>query len=316
MDRPRRTPRGRTRGTDRTTAPAPGSVGSLAPTARARFLAADSYRAEREWTRYEGTPQRDLFRVLRERFLDRHAIDAPWVLDAGSGPGRFTGRLGGPRSRRVALDVSSKMLERIEAHWTDANAAPKRPDRVRGDLASAPFPPGRFGEVVVLGNLVGFAGPDGPAVLESASALVSPEGTLVVEVVPGSGERSRYLARLPPRVVGRLLRSPVRALVPRIEREGFVEEPKRRSEEGGFLRAGPSDLGRWLGPVGWSAVETMAVAPVLGTDAERIAAARADPKAWEHLLDLEEEVGRRTERWDRAAAVLVALRRTRLRAQH
>jgi hypothetical protein len=216
----------------------------------------------------------------------------------------------------VAFDVSSMMLERLEAHWADPIAALTRPDRVRGDLASAPFPPGRFGEVVLLGNLVGFAGSLGRTVLESAAALVSPEGTLVVEVVPGSGESSRYLGRLPARVVGRLLRSPVRALVPRIEREGFAGEPKRRAEEGGFLRAGPVDLDRWLGPAGWSAVETMAVAPVLGTDAERVAAARGDPKAWEHLLEVEEEVGRRTERWDRAAAVLVALRRTRLRAQH
>ncbi len=207
------------------------------------------------------------------------------------------------------------MLEGLEAHWTDASAARNRPDRIRGDLGSAPFPPGRFGEVVLLGNLVGFAGPAGPAVLESAAALVAPEGTLVVEVVPGAGESSRYLARLPTSAVGRLLRSPVRALVPRIEREGFVEEARRRSDEGAFLRATPSDLTGWLGSAEWSAVETMAVAPVLGTDAERVAAARGDAKAWEHLLEVEEEVGRRAERWDRAAAVLVALRRTPLRAQ-
>ena len=53
----------------------------------------------------------------------------------------------------------------------------------------------------------------------------------------------------------------------------------------------------------------MAIAPALGPDAARISAVRSDPKAWLHLLELEEELGRSSERWPGAAAALLAAQR-------
>src|SRR5579864_6312733 len=57
--------------------------GSTIKPARDRFRTLDSYRAAREWLRYEGTPQRELFRELRRRFIERHTRLAGWVVDVG-----------------------------------------------------------------------------------------------------------------------------------------------------------------------------------------------------------------------------------------
>ncbi|NNN17911.1 MAG: class I SAM-dependent methyltransferase, partial [Thermoplasmata archaeon] len=180
--------------------------------ARERFREVDSYRADREWNRYEGTPQRDLFRELRERFLDRHRADAPWVLEIGPGPGRFTHRIGSEESRRVLIDLSDVMLRRARSSPSDRTGERYSPDPVRGDGFRPPVRSGAFGEVTALGNVLGFAPEPFPDSLQRLAKSAAPRAKLLLEIMPGTGERSRYLARLPPRAVGRLLRSPVRAV--------------------------------------------------------------------------------------------------------
>lgn len=277
-----------------------------AATARERFLRTDHYRAEREWKRLEGTAQRDLFRELRERFLARHARPSSRVLDVGSGPGRFTAGLGDASSRAVALDLSTESLKFLRRKW-EGRAGPRpRPALVRGDAVRPPFALGSFGTVAVLGNTLGFAAEDSEALLSAAESMVETGGLLLVEVAPGPGERSRYLARLPPGSVARLLRSPSGAILPRIEREGFRTEPARRSESGSFHRFAGAELSYLLRANGWDVREVLAVAPALGPDSDRLEAVRPDPKAWEHLLRIEEALGRTPERWVEAAAVLIA----------
>jgi len=285
----------------------PGSKPEGTVSARERFVHADRYRVEREWTRYEGTAQRDLYRELRERFLDRHAVTGGWVLDLGAGPGRFTARVGASGVQRIALVLSREALRFLEEGWPDrATGVPPLPDRVQGDAARSPLRSGTFSEVAVLGNTLGFAGTQADQILEAAESLVAPGGTLVLEIAPGPGERSRYLARLPPGSVRRLLWSPLRAVLPRIEREGYRREPRRKAREETFRRIRPEDLSSHLASNGWVVGEVLAVAPALGPDALRLSAVRTDPRAWGQLLLLEEDLGHRAERWKDAAAVLVA----------
>ncbi|MCI4373772.1 MAG: class I SAM-dependent methyltransferase [Thermoplasmata archaeon] len=268
--------------------------------ARDRFQNLDPYRVEREWRRYEGTAQRDLFRDLRVRFLRRHPTAGRWVVDVGSGPGRFLPYLGSPDAQRIALDLSVEMLRRtdfqggISAHL------------VRGDGISPPLARSAFAAVAVIGNALGFAGPDAERFLESAESLVRPGGLLLLEVVAGAGERSRYLSRLAPRTLARLLRSPIRAVQLRADREGFLPEPARRPESGEFRRFDPAGLAAQFRLRGWQVREVVAVAPALGASPAAIEEARTDPKAWTHLLELEELIGHSPERWRSAAAVLLA----------
>ncbi len=289
---------------------APSASEAGAPSARFRTL--DRYRATREWDRYEGTAQRELWRELRYRFLARHAVTGAWALDVGSGPGRFTPRLGAPGCRRVALDLSGEMLALLPERWEPRGPTHPVADRVRGDGLRPPFSPETFDEVALLGNALGFAGPESDRLWSAAHDLVTAGGTLIVEVAPGPGEKSRYLARLPASSVARLLRSPLPAVLPRVERESFVEMPTRRREAGSFLRIPAAQLAARFRDLGWEVRETLAVAPALGADAVRAEAARRDPKSWEHLLRLEEALGQRPERWEAAAAVLLAAVRPKL----
>jgi SAM-dependent methyltransferase len=275
--------------------------------ARLRFQEGDSYRAGREWQRYEGTAQRDLFRELRERFVARHRPVVPWALDAGSGPGRFTRGLGGgPAVRRVAIDIGPEMLRQLGERWPAIAPGEAPPNRVRANAVRSPFAAGSFGVVAALGNLLGFAESDSGRLLDELLRLVAPGGTLLLEVAPGPGERSRYLHRLPPTSVARLFRSGPGLVAGRISREGFVTEPRRRAAPGEFRRLTAASLAARLASAGWTLTEVRAVAPALGPDALRAAAVARDPKAWGNLLDVEERLGSSAARWPDAAAVLIA----------
>lgn len=179
---------------------------------------------------------------------------------------------------------------------------------VRADLDDPPFAPGSFGLVVLLGNSLGFAGSHGDALLASVDQLVAPGGTLVVEIAPGPGERSNYLARLPASTMTRLLAAPVSLLADRTRAEGFRPEPRRHVERD-FRRWTATELGQRYRNLGWAVLESCAVAPALGPDAVRVGHVPTGSKSWTHLLELEEELGRDPERTRLAAAVLVAVRR-------
>lgn len=287
--------------------PAPAPPGR--PTAHERFRRLDDYRVQREWDRYEGTAQRDLFRELRERFLGRWAQRAGWTLEVGPGPGRFSALVGSDARRRVALDLSEQALRTLSAQWTAHGRAPPAPHTLRGDAGSPPVKPSTFSVVSLLGNVLGFAGDAGPSVLAHSAELAQPGGHLLLEVDCGPGERSRYLGRLPPGAVRRLLASPPGLVLPRIRREGFrraVEDEAPR----GLRRVVLAALGRQLQELGFEVVEALAVAPALGMDAARVAAVRPDPKAWSALLQTEEELGREPARLRWSPAVLLCARRS------
>ena len=197
------------------------------------------------------------------------------------------------------------MLEELQDRRGGSPAAPI--EAVIGDALRPPFARRQFGEVLAMGNLLGFAGPESDRLLDTLLELTAPGGRLLLEIAPGAGERSRYLHRLPPSSVGRLLRAPTGVVIARVEREGFDVEPRRRKEEGEFRRVDPAALAGRLRAHGHRIEETVAVAPALGPEAARVGEAARDPKSWAHLLEIEETLGRSPDRTASAAAVLVAV---------
>ncbi len=279
---------------------------------RHRFLEWDDYRVDREWKRFEGTPLRDLYRQLRERFLERHRPStAGRALEVGPGPGRFTSLVGGPADRIIVLEMSQAMLRRLRESREEEG---RPPSLVQGDAVYPPFRTGTFHQVALMGNVLGFAEGDAAPLLARMAGLVEPGGRLLVEFVCGPGERSRYLHRLPTGAIARLLAAPVRAVEPRVLREGFEPVPHARDRETAFRKFSVLEVEAQLRSEGFDFREVLAVAPCLGNDAARLASPRESPAAWAHLLDLEESIGRRPDRMRSAAAVLMAAERVPLRS--
>jgi SAM-dependent methyltransferase len=81
----------------------------------------DDY-GDREWRRFEDglTPAAGL--DIHVRFLERFVQPGNRVLDAGSGPGRFTAELVRLGADAVALDISPGQLEQLQARLPDVEA--------------------------------------------------------------------------------------------------------------------------------------------------------------------------------------------------
>jgi SAM-dependent methyltransferase len=266
---------------------------------------------EREWLRYEGTAQRDLFRVLRTRFLHRHRPQVPGpILEVGPGPGRFSRHLALEGHALVLLELSHEAIALARTHVLEEKPLdPTSPvEFIRGDAVSPPFRAGAFAAVTLLGNVVGFAAEDGQRLLERACALVATGGSLLIEIAPGAGERSRYVHRLPPGAFARTLQSPERWVADRVLREGFDPQGERHKTPR-FRRFSADSVTTRLERQGFSVVERLAVAPASGLEPGHLEAAKEDPVAWARLLALEETLGRLPERQGGAASVLLAARR-------
>jgi hypothetical protein len=210
----------------------------------------------------------------------------------------------------VLLDLSVGMLSEVPRRYRGNPEFLRAVDLVAGDAARPPVRAHRFREVVLLGNVVGFGATDAETIVHAVADCVAPEGRLLLELAAGPGERSRYLARLPPGAVARVFRSPAQWLQQRIDREGFVSGPPSRGPRATFRATTVAKAGDWVRSRGFVQREAVAVAPALGLDAERIAAVQRDPAAWARLLDVEERLGREPARWKQAAAVLVSFERT------
>lgn len=290
------------------TSPPPGGP----PAAEVRFRTLDRYRVDREWSRYEGNALRDLFRQLRLRFLRRHPADRSGrVIEVGPGPGRFSPAIGDADHPLVLLDLALVALQEARRHLGDPRRTATRPtEYVRGNARRPPVRPGAFAQAVLFGNSLGFAGERSAELLRSVAGLVAPGGSLLIECAPSTGERSNYLARLPAGALRRLFAAPPVLLERRIVPEGFspIARPARPSK--GFHREPVRATIETVRRLGFAVEETMVVAPGLGFDAERLSEVRREPRAWSHLLEVEERLGRSPDRWAGAAAVLLAFRRT------
>ncbi len=288
----------------------------------ARFRHAGAYEVEREWRRYEGTPQRELLRGVRERFLERALRTASeevrWAAEVGPGPGRFTPLVGQGAERLLLVDLSTPML-RAAAERAEAGPRPSSEggaDLVQADASRSPLKERSLDRVVALGNLVGFAGARARSVLEGLARAVAPGGALVLETQAVVTSVPRFLEEAGPLELRRTFVADPRHELPRLLREGWRPVPpsKPAGREGsggsrgiggfgGFGGPGPtfrfmarSEVSHLLSREGLNVVDELVAAPLLGGRPELLETLlRSGGPGLRALLRWEETVGRERE---------------------
>ncbi len=272
-----------------------------------RFLAADRYRARREWDRYEGTPQRELLRRSRERFLQvnlRHAHRKfPRMLELGPGPGRFSPILARFTDRLLRIDVSRAMLKEARRHAP--RGSPRADDRIAdilGDAGQLPLPSRSVPCVVALGNLLGFAGDRGPDVLDEISRTLTPRGMLVLETMNPPAQVPRFVHRMSVTEWRRTVHEAVGYRLITLLREGWERAPQTlpRPTPSTFSFISPEEVVDWLDDLGFEIGDQMVTAPLLGGEPSLVAEiSRGRTEILEEILRWEDYAGRRPEflRW-------------------
>lgn len=268
-------------------------------------------RIDREWGRYAGEPRRVLVRHLRERFLRQHLSYGPGVvLELGPGPGRFSSTiLGLSRGPLLAIDLSREVLRRGQRRL-GGDPRRRRVSWIQGAGEHLPLQDRSVGTAVVLGNIVCFAGTDGPRLLREIARVVRPGGTLVADFAsPAAATQEFFEVVSRRRQLRRILRRPEFYLIHQILDSGYQPYLPRRLAAWEFQFYTVDSARQALVRAGFRVRDAMAVGAVGWTVGRIAASARREPRTWENLLRIEERIGRRPGALETGHGFLVAATR-------
>ncbi len=291
-------------------APAP-SPSALPPARRSvrhgRIRERFDAQVTREWNRFGSTARRRVHGQLRARFLAQHLpAGGGWVLELGPGPGRFSAQIAGRARRAVAVDLSRPMLRRARQRTSRERVA-RRVRWVRGTGERLPFAPGAFRAAVVYGNILGFAGHEGPELLRELARVVRPGGRLILDVSSPVSATSEFLhVAAQRRFLERILADPHRYFLDHVLAKGHQPYDPARMAFFEFSFYTPDQVAVLLQAAGFAVTDRMAVAPVSAFQERIAASAGRRRRTWENLLVLEEKIGRRAGALETGHGVVVA----------
>jgi ubiquinone/menaquinone biosynthesis C-methylase UbiE len=166
----------------------------------------DKYAPFYDWENARTMGRRDL--LFWKRFVTGRGTSARRHLELGCGTGRLLIPLARTTGGLVGVDLSSEMLARARARLKRLPVA-TRPDLVRGDIRSLPFPDRCFDQVLapygVLQSLTSDA--DFDATLAETARLLRPGGRFGLELIPELANWQSYQRQV--RFRGRLGRAQV-----------------------------------------------------------------------------------------------------------
>lgn len=140
-----------------------------------------------EWRRLEATAYGRLQAIIHTDFLQRHLTPGVRVLDAGSGPGRFTialARLGG---RVTALDLSRRQLEIVRQRLDEAGIRNAVAGLLHADIVGLPFGDNAFDLTICFGGPLSYVGERQHEAANELLRVTRPGGVILVSVMSRLG---------------------------------------------------------------------------------------------------------------------------------
>ena len=116
----------------------------------------DAY-GDLEWARLESKPYGRLQAIIHNDFIQRHVQPNDKVLDAGSGPGRFSISLINIGAKVTLLDISKNQLNLARSKLSEAGLIGKVESFVEGDIVNlGTFPDASFDKVICFGGALSY----------------------------------------------------------------------------------------------------------------------------------------------------------------
>ena len=116
----------------------------------------DAY-GEAEWSRLEATAYCRLQAIIHSDFIKRHVKPNDRVLDAGSGPGRFSITLAQLGAEVTLLDISRQQLASARQRIAETGVSNKVEQYIEGDISNlSMFPEGSFDCTVCFGGALSY----------------------------------------------------------------------------------------------------------------------------------------------------------------
>ncbi|MBN2074923.1 MAG: class I SAM-dependent methyltransferase [Dehalococcoidales bacterium] len=113
--------------------------------------------ADAEWTRLERNPHGKLKAIIHEDFVRRYVKSDFCVLDAGSGPGRFSITAINSGAKVTVLDISDTQLELAREKISEAGLEDGVEQFIRGDVSDlSVFPDNSFNIVICFGGALSY----------------------------------------------------------------------------------------------------------------------------------------------------------------
>lgn len=156
----------------------------------------DSY-GNHEWSRLEATPYARLQAIIHEEFIQRYIKPGDRVLDAGSGPGRFSITATRVGAKVTLLDISGKQLEIARQKIDEAGLSENIEQFIEADICDlAMFDDSSFDMVICYGGALTYVCEKRQHAAGEIIRVTRPDGIILVSVMSHMGA-ILGVARLP-----------------------------------------------------------------------------------------------------------------------
>ena len=139
---------------------------------------------ETEWSRLEAKPYGRLQAIIHNDFISRHVRPGDRVLDAGSGPGRFSISLAGLGAKVTVLDISDTQLDLARTKIKEAGMTDRIERFIRADITDLrAFPDASFDTVVCFGGALSYVCERRQKGASELVRITRPGGIIMVSVM-------------------------------------------------------------------------------------------------------------------------------------